>query len=224
MKNFLSIGLVSVCLSLIMISCDNSEDISTSMELENDTALKSAMAKKGGAKEKCATIQSGTILDDDGNTIQVGFNQSGYNYQAKTYYGERFPESSPGWYLKWKWNDAFLSTQDCDGDQRLDIANGQDSYRGTGAWTTTKWTKKYTDGEDNQCIASQFSKFVAVPVGANAIDGIYYTADGVEIGQVVLNAPGFEDFARIQLIWNDPCNGINGVAYKAPGPVGLGNR
>lgn len=223
MKNFISIGIASVCLTLIMISCDNSEDISTSMQLENDAALKSAMAKKAEAKEKCATIQGGTIIDHNGDIITTGFNDEGYNYQAKTYSGEIFPDTSPGWYLKWEWNDAYLSTQDCDDDHRLDIANGEDSYRGTGAWTTTKWTQKYTDGEGNQCIVSQFTKFVAVPVGAYAIEGIFYAADGSEIGQVV-NSPGFEDFAKIQLIWNDPCNGKNGVDYKAPGPVGLGNR
>ena len=134
-----------------------------------------------------------------------------------------YPETSPGWHLKWKWNDAYLSTQDCDGDRRLDIANGQDSYRGTGAWTTTKWTKTYTDKDGNQCQVSQFTKYIAVPVDATVNEGIFYAADGSEIGQVVISE-GFEDFAKIQMIWNDPCNGINGVDYKAPGPVGLGNR
>ncbi len=216
---FLKSLLIIVAFSLL--SCDGSEEMIDSKQIKSDEAFKGSKASK--AKQKCATIQDGTIMDLDGKTIQVGFNQTGYNYQAKTYSGEIFPETNPGWHLKWRWNEAYLSTQDCDGDELLDIANGEDSYRGTGAWTTTKWTKMYTDKDGNKCQVSQYTKYVAVPVDAYSENGIFYTADGTEIGQVV-DSEGFEDFAKIQLIWNDPCNGKNGVDYKAPGPVGLGNR
>ena len=221
MKTIYFLKSILIFVAFSLLSCDGSEGMIDSNQIESDEAFKAG--KSGKAKQECATIQGGTILDEDGMTIQVGFNQTGYNYQAKTYSGEMFPDSSPGWHLKWTWNEAFLSTQDCDDDQRLDIANGQDSYRGTGAWTTTKWTKTYTDKEENECIVSQFTKYVAVPVDATKENGIFYTVDGTEIGQAV-DAKGFEDFAMIQLIWNDPCQGINGVDYKAPGPVGLGNR
>ncbi len=221
MKTIYFLKSLFIFVAFSLLSCDGSEGMIDSKQMQSDEAFKAGKGSK--AKQECAKIQSGTILDDDGKTIQVGFNQTGYNYQAKTYSGEIFPDSSPGWHLKWKWNEAYLSTQDCDGDQRLDIANGQDSYRGTGAWTTTKWTKTYNDKEENECIVSQFTKYVAVPVDATSKNGLFYAADGTEIGQVV-DAEGFEDFAKIQLIWNDPCQGINGVDYKAPGPVGLGNR
>ena len=57
-----------------------------SNQIESDEAFKADKGSK--AKQECATIQGGTILDEDGMTIQVGFNQTGYNYQAKTYSGE----------------------------------------------------------------------------------------------------------------------------------------
>ena len=208
-------------ITLFLVKCSDPDVLDDTNQMGDSEFYKKQESKKD--TEACATIKDGTILDEFGNTIFVGFNQTGYNYQAKTYSGEMFPDTSPGWHLKWKWNDAYLSTQDCDGDNLLDIANGMDSYRGSGAWTTTKWTKTYTDKDGNKCQVSQFTKYVAVPVDAYKKDGIYFDASGQEIGQVV-NSPEFEDFAKVQLIWNDPCRGINGVDYKAPGPVGLGNR
>jgi len=223
MKKIISLGFLSLLLSVIMIGCDQSDDITESMQLEQDALLKSNQALKAKADENCASIQSGTIVDENGETIQTGFNDQGYNYQARIYSGEIYPDSNPGWNLTWKWNEAYLSTQDCDGDHLLDIANGQENYRGTGAWTTTKWTRTYTDKEGNHCVVSQFTKYVAVPNDATSDGAMFYNPDGSVIGTVV-NSPGFEDFARTQLVWNDPCQGINGVDYKAPGPVGLGNR
>ncbi len=218
MKTIYLLRTFLVIFTFSILSCDNSESMIEVDQMKNDQTKKSAKAK-----EKCMTIQDGTIMDEDGMTIQIGFNQVGYNYQAKTYSGEMFPESSPGWHLVWKWNEAYLSTQDCDGDMLLDIANGQDSYRGSGAWNTTKWTKTYTDKDGNQCRVSQFTKYIAVPVDATSDEEFFYDSKGDVIGQVV-NSLGYEDFAKIQLIWNDPCKGINGIDYKAPSPVGLGNR
>ena len=221
MKTFLFLRILLIIFTLSIFSCDKSESMIEEDQMKNNPAFLKKQSSK--AKEKCTTIQDGTIVDEDGMTIQPGFNQSGYNYQAKTYSGEMLPDEYPGWHLNWKWNDAFLSTQDCDGDGYLDIANGQESYRGSGAWTTTKWTTTYTDTEGNQCEVSQFTKYIAVPIDATS-DGIFFSeANGEVIGQVV-DAEDFEDFAEVQLIWNDPCQGINRVDYKAPGPVGLGNR
>ena len=216
-------NLLSVLLSFtfLLTSCDNSDDVSEQIQMEKATSQKTLQSKL--TEEPCTNIQSGTLLDENGATISLGFNEEGYNYQARMYTGEYFPETSPGWFLEWKWNDAYLSNRDCDGDGLLDIANGEESYRGTGAWTTTKWTNTYTDQEGNYCRALQFTKYVAVPEDAYTEDGIYYKADGSVIGESI-NFEGFEDFAIVQFIWDDPCGGKNGVAYKAPGPVGLGNR
>ena len=203
-----------------LYSCDDSAELNESLELE-----KSALQKKSSANNtlKCAKIQDGTIVDYRGEVIPLGVDDLGYNYQAKRYNGEMFPILAPGWILDQKWNTAFRSTEDCDGDNRLDYANGEENYRGTGAWTTTTWSRTYINDDEKTCKVSQFSKYIAVPKNATS-DGInFYDEDGSIIGQVV-NAEGFEDFALIQRIWNEPCAGINGVDYKAPGPVGLGNR
>ena len=218
MKNFKSSLTFIIILILTLVSCDDSDDV-----VENNQII-NVEAKGNASKTKdCATIKDGTIVDENGTIITMGFNEDGYNYQAKRYSGEMFPDTSPGWFLEWNWNEAYLATIDCDGDNRLDYANGQDNYRGTGAWTTTKWTKTYISNEGKACRVSQFTKYIAVPEDATSDGEYFYNSDKSVIGQVV-NSEGFEDFAKIQLIWNDPCQGINGVDYKAPGPVGLGNR
>lgn len=223
MKNLYLLPLSWLLFTFLFTACDSSEDISEPIQMGKAEALKVLETKN--APETCTNIQSGTLLDLNGQIITLGFNDEGYNYQAKMYYGEYFPDEAPGWFLEWKWNDAYLSNRDCDGDLLLDIANGQDGYIGTGAWTTTKWTTDYTDQEGNTCRISQFTKYVAVPIGAYAEDGTYYEADGTVIGATVNpDAEGFEDFAIVQFVWNDPCGGKNGVEFKAPGPIGLGNR
>ena len=220
MKYFLSNCIASICLIVLMMSCDNTEDISSSMQLENDASFTKAQAQKGGVKEKCATIQSGTIVDDNGETITTGFNDEGYNYQAQTYSGEPYPGGEwAGWYLNSKWNDAWLSTQDCDGDGLLDSRYGYDSYQGSGAWKTEHWTYKHTDADGKLCTVKIYKKIIAVPLDAVLVNRIYYDAGQNEIGQYIL--PGF---ALVQSIYNDPCGGENGVYYKSPGPIGLGNR
>ena len=42
-----------------------------------------------------------------------------------------------------KWNDAWLSNKDCDGDGLLDRHYGLDSYRGSGAWLTNHQSGEY---------------------------------------------------------------------------------
>ena len=48
--------------------------------------------------------------------------------------------------------------------------------------------------------------------------GFFYTADGNEIGEVI-----WGQFAIIQYIVNDPCEGVHGIQYKSPDHAGLGN-
>jgi hypothetical protein len=94
------------------------------------------------AKPGCATIQQGSITDSNGNPLQTGYDQWGYNYQAKMFNGFYDNYSRPatpvtsGDSLMMKWNDAWLSNQDCDGDFKLDRHYGFTSYRGSGAWLT----------------------------------------------------------------------------------------
>ena len=38
-------------------------------------------------QEKCTTIQSGELVASDGSTIETGYDQWGYNYQAHLFNG-----------------------------------------------------------------------------------------------------------------------------------------
>jgi hypothetical protein len=47
-------------------------------------AMGAVMAEK---KDKCTTIQDGTLLTSDGEVITTGYDQWGYNYQAHMFNG-----------------------------------------------------------------------------------------------------------------------------------------
>jgi hypothetical protein len=62
-----------------------------------------------------------------------------------------------------------------------------------------------------------FVKIVAVPTDATLTDGIWFNADGTEIGPEI-----WGEFATIQTVENDPCAGINGIQYISPDHPGFG--
>jgi len=180
-----------------------------------------------------------------GEPLMVGYDPYGYNYQAHLfngYYpnvylgGDDFPpyegdteaylaanpEAESKWYwypdvqLQMKWNDAWLSNKDCDGDGKLDRYYGHDSYIGSGAWETNHQSGEYeVDGKT--CKWTYFVKIVAAPDDAYVEDGTWYAADGTEIGPVIWGA-----FAIIQQVENDPCAGIHGLQYLSPDHPGFG--
>ena len=218
MKNVYSTFALVAVFAFIFVSCDDSSDILESVQSKNDRTLNTARGKNDNAKEKCTTIQSGEIMDNEGEIIKVGYDDFGYNYQAQSYSGVFYPDTFPDWYLMMKWNDAWLSKQDCDGDGLLDSRYGYDTYRGSGAWVTYTWNSTYMDGEGNACRVRIFTKVIAVPVDAYEENGYWYNADGTEIGQHIFN-----DFAIVQNVVNDPCEGMKGLQYKSPDHPGLGN-
>ncbi len=115
-----------------------------------------------------------------------------------------------------KWNDAWMSNKDCDGDGKLDRHYGFDSYIGSGAWLTNHQSGEDTrDGE--VCKWNYFVKIVAAPADAYGYEGNWYTADGVEIGPVIWGS-----FAIIQEVENDSCAGLHGLQYKSPASPGFG--
>lgn len=174
------------------------------------------------AKVKCNTIQSGLIKDSNGNTITTGYDLYGYNYQAMMfngYYGNYSKPPVPvvsGDKLIMKWNDAWLSNQDCDKDKQLDRHFGYPTYRGSGAWCTNHQSGDYEDG-GVWYHWTYFIKIVAAPLDATIDKGIWYGADGIEIGPVL-----WGDFAILQEIYNDSGTGEHGVLYKSPAGPGLG--
>jgi hypothetical protein len=181
-----------------------------------------ALGKDKGPKCSCTTIQDGTLYTSTGEVITTGFDQWGYNYQAHQYIGyygnyQRPPEPVDwGYRLMMKWNDAWLSNMDCDGDGKLDRHYGFDSYKGSGAWLTNHISgTDIIEGEE--CKWSEFVKIVAVPADAVLTDGTWYTAEGTEIGPSI-----WGEFAIIEDVINDPCAGYHGIEYLSPASPGFG--
>jgi len=70
------------------------------------------------------------------------------------------------------------------------------------------------------CEYEYFVKIVAAPADANLLDGVWFAADGVEIGPEIWGA-----FAIIQGVSNDPCGGLDSdeyTEYHSPSPTGFG--
>ncbi len=178
----------------------------------------------GAKPQTCTTIQSGELVDSMGNTLVLGYDQWGYNYQAHMFNGfysnytrPTPPVTEEDTALEMKWNDAWLSNKDCDGDGKLDRHFGFASYIGSGAWLTNHM-RGTSVGEDGEAYNwTYFCKSVAAPADATATAGIWYAADGTEIGPVI-----WGEFAIIQEISNDPGAGDHGVLYKSPAGPGFG--
>lgn len=180
-----------------------------------------AMAKKPAG---CTTIQSGELFASDGSVILPGYDEWGYNYQAHLfngYYCDAYRDAA--WCqpykddkLGMKWNDAWLSNQDCDGDGLLDRHYGFASYIGSGAWLTNHQSGTY-ELNGQLCSWVYFCKIVAAPADAKESNGVWYTAGGEEIGPVI-----WGEFAIIQQVSNDACAGQHGVQYHSPVGPGLG--
>lgn len=189
------------------------------------SVVQAAAIPDGGNGGKCTTIQSGELVGSDGVVLETGYNEWGYNYQAHMFNGtycdayrdaawcQPYKEDS----LMMKWNDAWLSNQDCDDDGLLDRHYGFDSYIGSGAWLTNHMSGEYEDNGE-VCSWNYFVKIVAVPADAVLEDGVWYGADGTEIGPEIWGA-----FAIIQEVENDACAGLHGLEYNSPDHSGLGN-
>jgi hypothetical protein len=179
-----------------------------------------------------------------GQVVPLGYDPYGYNYQAHMFSGSYFNvysggaglppwegddaaylAANPGAVNHWawpyreinllmKWNDAWLSNKDRDQDGNLDRHWDYATYIGSGAWETNHMWGINPDGTT----WNYFVKIVAVPADANEVEGIWYTADGVEIGSEIWGA-----FAIIQQVENDPWVGVHGAQYISPNNCGFGS-
>ena len=174
---------------------------------------------------ECTAIQSGTLLASDGSVIQTGFNVKGYNYQARIFNGEYCDafDNSALWCepyknieLTMKWNDTWLSNQDCNGDGKLDRHYGYASYIGSGAWLTNHQKETYIDTQGKKQKWEYFVKIVAAPANATKAGGVWYSADGTEIGEVI-----FDEFAIVQQTLHDTGEKIH-YKYVSPYAHGFG--
>ena len=178
-----------------------------------------------------------------GQPLQVGFNPYGTNYQghlfngsyANNYLGKdglppytgdavayliANPTAAGKWYwpyrdvwVNMKWSDAWLANTDCDDDGLLDRHYGYASYVGSGAWETNHQSGKNDDGTT----WTYFVKIVAAPADATKSGGVWYAADGTEIGPDI-----WGEFAIIQEVYNDPSTGDHGILYLSPASAGFG--
>lgn len=183
----------------------------------------------------------------EGDPLRVGYDPYGYNYQAHMFRGsyanaylggagfppydgddEAYVAENPDAVTHWtwphrdirlvmKWNDAWLSSSDCDGDGKLDRYYGFESYIGSGAWLTNHQSGTYVGEDGKELKWTYFVKIVAAPEDAYVDSGIWYTADGTEIGPVIWGS-----FATIQEVYNDPGAGVHGIHYRSPAGPGLG--
>lgn len=180
--------------------------------------------QQASGTQTCTRIQDGTLLRSDGVPIALGYDEWGYNYQAHMFNGgycDAYRDAD--WCqpykdvdLIMKWNDAWLANMDCDFDELLDRHYGFDSYIGSGAWETNHQKGQYeVDGQT--CQWEYFVKIVAAPADAYRDGDYWYNADDVEIGPVI-----WGDFAIIQQVYNDPCDGYHGVEYLSPDHPGFG--
>ena len=168
------------------------------------------MAKGGNT---CTTIKEGTLLASTGEPLVLGYDEFGYNYQAHMFNGRYcdYDRVEGGDFcdieLMMKWNDAWISNKDCDSDGLLDRHYGFPSYIGSGAWLTN-----HMRGEDENGKWTYFTKIVAAPADAYVADGMWYAADGTEIGPVIWGA-----FATVLEVES----GI-GAYYVSPSGPGFG--
>ncbi len=174
---------------------------------------------------QCVSIQDGTLLTSDGFAIETGYDESGYNYQAHIFNGKYCDayRNAP-WCQQWanddlemKWNDAWLSNKDCDGDKLLDRHFGFPTYIGSGAWLTNHQKGIYPDNNGKRQRWTYFVKIIAAPADAILNGNVWFAADGTEIGPVI-----WGEFAIIQEIYNDTGTGDHGVLYLSPYSAGFG--
>ncbi len=187
-------------------------------------ALPVSADKNRNRYKDCIKIKDDVLVDSNGELLVLGFDKYGYNYQAHIYYGfyNNYlrpvpPNTDDDTMLMMKWNEAWMSNKDCDGDGKLDRHYGFDSYIGSGAWLTNHMWGSYV-GEDGETYSyTYFCKIVAAPADAYTSGGYWYTADGVEIGEVIWGA-----FAVIQEVSVDQGTGEHGLQYLSPAGPGYG--
>lgn len=181
------------------------------------------------AQDTCNTIQSGLVTAKDGVTVLTpGYDDFGYNYEAHMFNGPMAcytrdatacAGADPDHDLVMKWNDAWVSNQDCDGDGKLDRPA---NYKGSGAWCTNHESGIVFVEDSKGALKAKkwtyFVKIVAVPADAFLSDGSFFTSDGTLIGTAIWGA-----FAIVEEIYNDPSAGSHGRLHSDPVNPGLGN-
>ncbi|EKD32641.1 MAG: hypothetical protein ACD_77C00021G0001 [uncultured bacterium] len=246
MKKLVNYFVLLPAIGLFLSCAKDLPQVNTSTEAQSDALVKSENAKNGTTlKEGIIKYSAGHYLA--GTPIPVGFDAFGYNYQARMFKGsyanaylggigyppydgndveylKKNPNAKVHWAwpyrnvkLEMKWNDAWISNMDRDGNGTLDRHYGFTKYIGSGAWITNHMSESYIDNNGKKAIWVDFVKIVAVPQDAYKKTGIWYTADGVEIGADI-----WGEFATIQEIYNEQGSSYHGKLYLSPDHAGFG--
>lgn len=232
----IGIGVALLAVLLVFTSCEDPMLASSAVTRGGASFLVKDQADGGTTiQDGVLTYSTGHYLE--GEPLQTGVDPFGYNYQAHLFSGsyanaylgrDGFPPyegddaaylaANPGaagkWYwpyrdtqLAMKWNDAWLSNQDRDGDGLLDRHYGYPSYIGSSAWLTN-----HMRGEDAVDLWTYFTKIVAAPSDATKMNQVWYTAEGGEIGPDI-----WGEFATIQKVESGA-----GATYVSPVGPGFG--
>jgi hypothetical protein len=230
----LAFALSLLLVALLLIGCQSPQ--APEQAIQGNSSL---MKPDNCATIQSGTILYGAGHYLAGQPITTGYNGYGYNYQAHEFRGyyanvylgsDGFPPfngddasylvQNPTVVAKWywpyrmyeiamKWNEAWLSNKDCDGDGKLDRHLGFPTYIGSGAW------EMYSEKMGGPAGYTYMSKIVAVPADAVLIAGVWYNAAGVEIGPAI-----WGEFAVIQEVIGGSEGG--GLLYRSQDHTGLG--
>ncbi len=155
------------------------------------------------ANSSCTDIQSGLLKDSLGNTLVMGYDQWGYNYQAHMFNGYYDNFSRPavpvasGDKLIMKWSDSWLANVDCNGDGKLDRGLVDGSASGTSlGWLTNHLNGSYTDGNGDVQNYTDFVKIV-------------WTGPGSTL---------WGQYTIVEEVFNDPAAGFSGLLSKLGAP------
>ncbi len=174
-----------------------------------------------------------------GQSVPTGFDEYGYNYQGHMFCGSYFNSYAGGYgyppwegddaayllanplaaelwcwpyrdvTLKMKWNDAWISNVDHDGDHYLDRHWGYLTYDGSGAWLTNHQSGAYE--EDGVTYAWNYFVKIVTPSTADGfykVGSFWYSPEDVEVGEVI-----WGEFAVVQRVYNDQGTGEHGTEY-----------
>jgi hypothetical protein len=246
MKKFVKYFALLSAIGLFLSCAKDLPQVNTSADAQGDALVKSENGKSGTTLQE-GIIKYSARHYLAGTPIPVGFDAYGYNYQARMFKGsyansylggdgyppytgndasylKQNPTAVRHWAwpyrnvkLEMKWNDAWISNMDRDGDGKLDRHYGFSGYIGSGAWCTNHQSETYIDDNGKKAIWIDFVKIVAVPKDATKNGGIWYSADGNEIGADI-----WGEFALIQEIYNEQGSSYHGKLYLSPDHAGFG--
>jgi hypothetical protein len=175
----------------------------------------------GTSAQQCYKIKDGNITNSAGNPLVLGFDQFGYNYQARMFNGtyDSVDRVLDGKYwgatgdyvddnLIMKWSDDWLSNMDCNLDGKLDRGGSTGISKG---WETNQVEGDYIGSDNDSHHYTYFAKIVwvgPVPAGTDP-----WAATRL-----------WNEYAIIEEVYNDPFGGFHGVDRSTLAkPAGFGN-